>query len=244
MQAPVLFPRGYGVGRLSRDHHSSRKEDPTTTSELLSSLLVPALAIAVNPVPIIASVTLLSTPHGKRNALYFIATVVILMLAIGSAVIFVVGQSSSSSTSTGGAAVTTAFGLIFLAVAVQQWRSKPVEGKDPGWMKALDKAGLVAGVVLGVSLTNYALLTSGMQKIVTSGLSSSVQTSALVFFTLIATSTIILPLIVYLVRPVWAKRVLGRFRDWLMLHNRVILIVVFGLMGTLFTVQGVMGLLG
>jgi hypothetical protein len=205
---------------------------------------VPALAIAVNPVPIIASVTLLSTPHGKRNALYFIATVVILMLAIGSAVIFVVGQSSSSSTSTGGAAVTTAFGLIFLAVAVQQWRTKPVEGKDPGWMKALDRAGLVAGVVLGVSLTNYALLTSGMQKIVTSGLSSSVQTSALVFFTLIATSTIILPLVIYLVRPVWAKRVLGRFRDWLMKHNRVILIVVFGLMGTLFTVQGVIGLLG
>jgi len=214
-----------------------------TTSELFSSLLVPALAIAVNPVPIIACVTLLSTPHGKRNALYFIATIVILMLAIGSAVIFVVGQSSSSSTSSGGAAVTTAFGLIFLAVAVQQWRTKPVEGKDPGWMKALDKAGLVAGVVLGISLTNYALLTSGVQKIVKSGLSSSVQTTALVVFTLIATSTIILPLIIYLVRPVWAKDVLGRFRDWLMLHNRVILIVVFGLMGLLFTVQGISGLL-
>jgi hypothetical protein len=226
-----------------RTSRPPRKEHATTTSELLSSLLVPALAIAVNPVPIIASVTLLSTPHGKRNALYFIATMVILMLAIGSAVIFIAGQSSSSSTSTGGAAVTTAFGLIFLAVAVQQWRTKPVEGKDPGWMKALDKAGLVAGVALGVSLTNYALLTSGMQKIVTSGLSSSVQTSALVFFTLIATSTIILPLIVYLVRPVWAKRVLGRFRDWLMKHNRVILIVVFGLMGLLFTVQGLIGLL-
>ena len=157
---------------------------------------MPALAIAVNPVPIIASVTLLSASHGKRDALCFIATMVILMLAIGSAVIFIVGQSSSSTTSIGGAALTTAFGLIFLAVAVRQWRTKPVEGKDPGWMKALDKAGLVAGVALGVSLTNYALLTSGLEKIVKSGLSSSVQTSALVVFTLIATSTIILPLII------------------------------------------------
>jgi hypothetical protein len=215
-----------------------------TTSELFSSILVPALAIAVNPVPIIACVTLLSTPHGKRNALYFIATMVVVMLAIGSAVIFVVGQSSSSSTSTGGAGVTTAFGIIFLAVAVQQWRTRPAEGRDPGWMKALDKAGLIAGVVLGVSLTNYALLTSGVEKIVKSGLSSSVQTSALVVFTLIATSTIILPLLIYLVRPVWARDVLGRFRDWLMLHNRVILIVVFGLMGVVFTVQGIGGLLG
>ena len=204
---------------------------------------MPALIIAVNPVPIIASVTLLSTPHGKRNALYFIATMVILMLAIGSAVIFIVGQSSSSSTSTGGSGVTLAFGIIFLAVAVQQWRTKPEEGKDPGWMKALDKAGLVAGVVLGVSLTNYALLTSGVGKIVTSGLSSSVQTAALVIFTLIATSTIILPLIIFLVRPAWAKKVLGGFRDWLMKHNRVILIVVFGAMGLLFIIQGVTALL-
>jgi hypothetical protein len=198
----------------------------------------------VNPVPILACVTLLSTAHGKRNALYFIATMMVIMLALGSAAIFVVGESGSSSTSTGGAGVTLAFGLIFLAVAVQQWRTKPVEGKDPGWMKALDKAGLVAGVTLGVSLTNYALLTSAVGTIVKSGLSSSVQTSALVLFTVIATSTIILPLVIYLVRPMWAKDKLGRLRDWLMLHNRVILMVVFGLMGLLFTVQGVVGLLG
>lgn len=215
-----------------------------TTSELFSSVVGPALAIAVNPVPIMACVTLLSTAHGKRNALYFIATMWLIMLGVGSVLIFIAGSSASSSTSTGGAGVQAAFGLIFLAVAVQQWRTKPEEGKDPGWMKALDKAGLVAGVTLGVSLTNYALLTTAVGTIVKSGLSTSVQFSALVFFTIIATCTIILPLIIYLVRPVWARDKLGRLRDWLMLHNRVILIVVFGLMGLLFTVQGVIGLLG
>jgi len=191
-----------------------------------------------------ACVTLLSTAHGKRNALYFIATMWLIMLGVGSVLIFIAGSSASSSTSTGGAGVQAAFGLIFLAIAVQQWRTRPEEGKDPRWMKALDKAGLVAGVTLGVSLTNYALFTSAVGNIVKSGLSASVQFSALVFFTIIATCTIILPLIIYLVRPVWARDKLGRLRDWLMLHNRVILIVVFGLMGLLFTVQGVIGLLG
>ncbi len=191
-----------------------------------------------------ACVTLLSTAHGKRNALYFIATMWLIMLGVGSVLIFIAGSSASSSTSTGGAGVQAAFGLIFLAIAVQQWRTRPEEGKDPRWMKALDKAGLVAGVTLGVSLTNYALFTSAVGNIVKSGLSASVQFSALVFFTVVATSTILLPLIIYLVRPVWARDKLGRLRDWLMLHNRVILIVVFGLMGLLFTVQGVIGLLG
>jgi hypothetical protein len=102
-----------------------------TTSELFSSVVGPALAIAVNPVPIMACVTLLSTAHGKRNALYFIATMWLIMLGVGSVLIFIAGSSASSSTSTGGAGVQAAFGLIFLAVAVQQWRTKPEEGKDP-----------------------------------------------------------------------------------------------------------------
>jgi len=214
-----------------------------TTSELLSSLIGPALAIAVNPVPIMASVTLLTTAHGKRNALYFIATMWVIMLAVGAVTIAIAGSSSSSSTSTGGAAIEAAFGLIFLAAAAQQWLTKPVEGKDPGWMKALDKTGLVAGVTLAVSLTNYALLTTGVDDIARSGLSKSVQIGALVFFVAIATSTVVLPLIVYLVRPAWAKKRLGRLRDWLMKHSRVILITVFALMGVLFFIEGVNGLL-
>jgi Sap, sulfolipid-1-addressing protein len=214
-----------------------------TTPELLSSLVAPALAIAVNPVPIMASVTLLTTAHGKRNALYFIATMWVIMLAVGAVTITIAGSSTSSSTSTGGAAIEAAFGLIFLAAAVQQWLTKPVEGKDPGWMKALDKTGLVAGVTLAVSLTNYALLTTGVDDIARSGLSKSAQIGALVFFVAIATSTIVLPLLVYLVRPAWARKQLGRLRDWLMRHSRVILITVFALMGVLFVAEGVNGLL-
>jgi hypothetical protein len=214
-----------------------------TTSELYSSLVGPALAIAVNPVPIMAVVALLATAHAKRNALYFIVTMWVIMLAVGTVLITIAGNSTSSSSSKGGAGVELAFGIIFLAVAAQQWRSKPVEGKDPGWMKALDKNGLVAGVTLGVSLTNYALLTTGIDDIVKSGLSKSVQISALVLFVAIATCTIVLPLIVYLVRPAWARKQLGRLSAWLMMHNRVILIVVFGLMGLLFLVEGINGLL-
>jgi hypothetical protein len=209
-----------------------------TTAELLSSLVAPALAIAVNPVPIMASVTLLTTAHGRRNALYFIVSMWVVMLAVGAAIIVIAGSSGSSSASTGGAAIEVAFGLIFLAVAAQQWLTKPVEGKDPGWMKALDKTGLVAGVTLGVSLTNYALLTTSVDDIAKSGLSTSEQMGALVFFVAIATSTVVLPLIVYLIRPTWARKQLGVLKDWLMKHSRVILITVFALMGVLFVSEG------
>ena len=44
-------------------------------------------------------------------------------------------------------------------------------------------------------------------------------------------------------RPVWAREQLGRLQDWLTRYDRVILMIVFGVMGGLFTAQGVAGLL-
>ena len=56
-------------------------------------------------------------------------------------------------------------------------------------------------------------------------------------------STVIAPLVLYLVRPVWAREQLGRLQVWLTRHNGIILMIVFGLMGALFTAQGVVNLL-
>jgi hypothetical protein len=208
--------------------------------------VVPALAIAVNPVPIIVAVTLLAGSHGKRDAGIFAATLVVVMLAVGVLTIFVLGAKSSSQggVSTGSALAQTAFGLIFLALFAQQWRTRPATaGEMPGWMTMMDKAGLIAGVVGGLALTNYALLTAGTAKIREAGVDSSDEAMALAFFIVLAVSTVVLPLIVYLVRPVWARKELGRLKDWLTLHNRVILMIVFGLMGALFAAQGVSNLL-
>ena len=54
---------------------------------------------------------------------------------------------------------------------------------------------------------------------------------------------VIVPLVLYLVRPVWAREQPGRLQVWLTKHNRVILMIVFGLMGALFTAQGVVNLM-
>jgi len=47
-----------------------------SVGNLLVSLLVPALATAVNPVPIIAAVTLLMTGHGRRDTATFLASLI------------------------------------------------------------------------------------------------------------------------------------------------------------------------
>ena len=215
-------------------------------SDLLASLLVPALLIAVNPVPILVAVTLLMSDRGRRNEGVFIATLAAIMFADGLLTLFLLGQAGSSgqqAAATGGAVLQLAFGLGFLAIAALQWRSDPAKAETPGWMRAMDRAGLASAVVLGVSLTNYALLTAGTTKILDSQLPSSEQAAALVFFVVVALSTVVAPLILYLVRRAWAEEQLGRLKGWLTLHNRTLLIVVFGAMGLLFTAQGIGNLL-
>jgi hypothetical protein len=56
-------------------------------------------------------------------------------------------------------------------------------------------------------------------------------------------STVATPLALYLVRPVWARGQLALLQGWLTRHDRVILMIVFGLMGALFTAQGAANLL-
>jgi hypothetical protein len=213
-------------------------------SQLIASLLVPALAIAVNPVPVIAAVTLLASEHGKRNAAVFLGTLVAVMLAVGVLTIFLIGRSSSSQQSAGNgmAALQLLFGIVFLVTFVVQWRNKQPDG-DPGWLKMMDKAGFIVGVVLGLALTNYALLTAGTTAIRKSGLSATNEALALIFFIVLSVSTVIAPLVIYLVSPAWAEDRLGHLKAWLTKHSRAILMVVFGLMGLLFTALGLSHLL-
>ena len=214
-------------------------------SQLIVSLIVPALAIALNPVPIIAVVTLLSTDHGRRNAFAFLVSLVVVMVTVAGLTIFVLGSTSSQiSATTGQAVAQTLFGVVFLVLFAAQWRAQPAATDEPpGWMRLIDKAGLVAAVVMALALTNYALLTAGADIIRKAGVGTSQEAQALAFFVVLAVSTVIAPLVAYLLRPVWARAQLGRLKVWLTRHNRVILMIVFGLMGALFTAQGVVNLL-
>lgn len=100
---------------------------------LLVSLLVPAQAIAVNPIPIIAAVTLLMTGHGRRNTAAFLASLIVVMAADGLLTLFLLGQSSSSTSSTVHGGIQVALGLVFLGLFLFQWRRKPVPiGEEPG----------------------------------------------------------------------------------------------------------------
>lgn len=217
-------------------------------NQLVVQMLLLGLAAAVNPVPIGAAIVLLAARHGKRNTAIFTVSMAVVLMGVGVWMLDFAGGSSSDSTtsaSTGASAFTLLIGLAFLAVFFQQWRRDPgTPGEQPGWMKSVDKLGILAPLVLAVALTNYALLSAAVTDILKADVSSTQAHTALVLFVLIAIMSALIPLLLTIVSPRWASKQLGRLSAWLAFHDRALLMWVFGVMGGVFAAQGLIGLLG
>lgn len=85
-------------------------------------------------------------------------------------------------------------------------------------------AGFGAAVVLGLALTNYALLSAGISSIRKAELGTSAELKALAFFIVVSVSTVEAVLILFLARPGWAEVQLARLNLWLTMHGRAILL--------------------
>jgi hypothetical protein len=211
----------------------------------ISQVVLPAVATAVNPVPIMGVVALLGSRHPRRNAFTYLVVMALIMVTVAVIDVYVM-KSVSKAQSDGSGGFQLLLGAVFLGVFVMTVRQRPAAGgasSEPKWMRTVDRISFFGAATLGVALVNYGLLSAAMSGILTSGASRSEGTTALVVYIVIALSTVIAPIVLYVVAPVRSRHVLSRLRAWLLRHNRVILMCVFGIMGGLFTAQGLVALL-
>lgn len=214
-------------------------------TDAITAVLVPAIATCVNPVPIIALIALLGTEHPKRNGAVFVVTMlgVFTLVAVIDLVLFAPSSSGTSASTASSGGLTLVFGLLFLFVAFRQWRQQPpAPGEQPDWMKRFDKIGVFGSLATGVALVNYALVSSATTAVIKTGATSSEQAAGMVVYVILATITLTIPYVLYLLMPKLAMRLLLPFKGWLTFRSRVILVVVFGAMGLLFATEGIVGL--
>ncbi|HTA14000.1 MAG TPA: GAP family protein, partial [Solirubrobacteraceae bacterium] len=86
------------------------------------------VGVALSPVPIIAVVLMLATPHGRVNGPAFIAGWVFGLAAAGT--ILLLGASGAEASSSGAPAewvsiVKIVLGAVLLGLAARQWRGRP-----------------------------------------------------------------------------------------------------------------------
>jgi threonine/homoserine/homoserine lactone efflux protein len=212
-----------------------------------------AVGVAISPFPIIAVILMLFTPRARINGPMFGLGWVI-SLAVVCSVAFALADASDAAASTGTVDTIAwgkvVFGVVLLALAVRTWRRRPTPGETtemPKWMTSINT--LTPGKALGLGLAlagvnpkNLMLAVAAGTSLAMVGPSAGDAAVALVIFVVVASITIIGPVVYYLVGGASAERALDQLRDWLATHNDAVMAVLLLVFGINLTMTG-LGLL-
>ncbi|MFH9263095.1 GAP family protein [Streptomyces sp. NPDC017546] len=205
-------------------------------------MLAPAVGIAISPVPLIAIVLMLSTPRARANGTAFAVAWVVTLGAI-TTVVLLFGAGAGADTDSGPATWTAwlklALGVLFLLLAVKQWRGRPAPGHEaatPKWMTTIDsftpgKSAAMAAVLAGLNPKNLALAIGGAVSIASSPATAGGEAAAAALFVMVGSLCTLLPLGVYFLGGERAVGTLQSWKAWMGAHNAAIMTVLLLVLG-------------
>ena len=130
-------------------------------------------------------------------------------------------------------------GALLLFLAIKQWRARPATGEEaimPKWMSAIDS--MTAGKALGlgfllsaVNPKNLLLAIAAGVIVGGAGLTVSQMTVVIIIFVLLAASTVLVPVVGYLIASARLAGPLDKLREWLVDNNAVIMAVLLLVIG-------------
>lgn len=166
-------------------------------------------------------------------------------MATGLVVLFAGGIDATDSD---GPSATTSWvkivlGVLLLVLAGRQWRSRNADAEQPKWMRAIDDLNIVKSIGLGFVLAainpkNLLLCVSAGVVIGSSGVSGGEQAIALAVFTVLAGSTVIVPVVAYAVAADKMHGTLDNLKVWLQANNAAVMSVLLLVMGAVVLGKG------
>ena len=219
---------------------------------VIGDLLPSAVGVALSPLPIVAVILMLATPKGRANGAAFAVGWVVGLTVVCVLVLWLAGGADDpdSGTSTAVDVLKLVFGVVLLGVAKKQWDKRPAPGETsvlPKWMDSLQdfdarRALLVGGALAAINPKNLALTLAGAAAIAQGGLSAGGDVVAIAVFVLLASVTIVGPVLAYLVMHERAESALATVRQWMGDNNATIMTVVCVVLAAKLVGGGIAGL--
>jgi hypothetical protein len=199
---------------------------------VIADLVLIGLAITLYPVPLTAFILILSARGGVRKGAAFILGWLVSLAIVVTVTILGTGNKppkSNSAPSVGVLVVKIVIGVALLLVAERQrrrmGRPKPPK-KQPKWQTQIDSMSPLFAVGLAPLLQPWGLIAAGVAVIVEAKLSSWESFLGLVFFCLLATSTLLGMEIYSALRPERADAFLSSVKVWIDSHTDQLIVVV------------------
>lgn len=218
----------------------------------IGDVLPLAIGVAISPIPIIATILMLLTPRAGSTATAFLAGW-ILGIAVGYVVFVAIGSAIDLSSNSDGNAVTATIrlvlGVLLLALAVKQWRTRPAPGEEPSmpaWLAAIDKVTPGKALALGAGLSainpkNLLMIVGAAVAVSQLDVGVGAKTVTGVVFTILAASTVAVPVVGYFTMRERATSWLQGLKVWLTANNAAVMAVLLLVIGVSLIGKGIGG---
>ncbi|MBN9631401.1 MAG: GAP family protein [Actinobacteria bacterium] len=218
--------------------------------QTIGEVLPLAVGIAISPIPIIAAILMLLSPHARATSVGFLLgwvlgiVVAVVVFTLLSGLIPAADPNASKPVA---GVIKIILGVLLLLLAFRQWRSRPRAGEDaalPKWMGAIDSMNAGRGLALGFVLAavnpkNLLLAASAGVAVGTAGLSLGSTVLVVAIVTLIAAISVLVPVIGYLVASTAMRAPLDALRRWLVAHNAAVMTVLLLVIGVVMIGKGI-----
>ncbi|TSD49823.1 GAP family protein [Rhodococcus sp. KBS0724] len=214
---------------------------------VIGDLLPLAVGVAISPIPIIAAILmLLSKRAGSTSIGFALGWIVGIVVATVIFVLLSNQMEKSTDSSAGVSWIKIALGVLLLAFGVKQWRGRGGEHETPKWMQAIDDMTAAKGFGLGFALA--AINPKNLMMCIAAGISIGAATLptgqiviAVAIFTVIAASTVCLPVIGYLIAADRLRTPLAELKVWLQDNNATVMSVLILVIGVVLIGKGIGG---
>jgi threonine/homoserine/homoserine lactone efflux protein len=211
----------------------------------LTELIPLALVIALSPLSIIPGILMLHTPRPRPTSIAFLAG-----WALGIAVItaaFVIASDLSAGLDRKSAAtpyVRIVIGVALIAFGLYRWLTRNRAQHTPKWLTSMTSAGpgraFITAIVLSVAnLKVFAMCAAAGAAIGTAALGRAGAWQAVAVFTVVAASSVALPVLGYLVAGERLDEPLNRLKVWMEDNHSALMGVILVVIGAALLYKGI-----
>ena len=197
---------------------------------LVLSLLLIAVAIALDPLPLTGFMVVLPSERGVRKGAAFVFGWLISLAIVVTITVLATGDNPPKPNTVptlASLAVKIALGVFLVVIAVRHRRKmgqpKPPK-KPPKWQTSVDKMSPWFAMGLAPALQPWGLIAAGAATVVGAKLASWQDFLVLFLFCVLASSTYVGMEIYAAVRPEQSQAFLARFRKWIDSHTDQVII--------------------
>jgi len=226
------------------------------TSALIGELLPFAVAMAISPMFVIVVVLILVSDGARAKGLAFVGGRILgvaLILGVVSAVFLAIGGhhvAHEGPPSPTASIIRMLVGVALIVLAARMFRNRPKPGEEPppsALMRRVDGLTAPRAFVMGLLLSflDPASLSLGFVAgldLAEAGVPLAASLAIAVGFVLIATVTVTVPLVIYLVGGSAAEAKLGDVKTWLVTNEKTVMMVLFLIIGVVMISRGIRAL--